>query len=221
MNLRQTTAIKTLTERAAELNVKDRGFGKSLADQFTTKGKLSEKQWYWVGVLADRIETAGVPDFTAGEASAAFGAYIAIVELLGKAQTKIKSPTITFEGEGVKASFGAAPLKGKNPGSVYVYWACAYVGKISKEGELKSNSAVIDKENARKLENFMQKLCADPAGVASQYGQANGKCCFCHKTLTDPTSMQVGYGQTCASNYGLKWAALKTTAKELVCEAAL
>jgi hypothetical protein len=47
-----------------------------------------------------------------------------------------------------------------------------------------------------------------PVATTHEYAQASGRCCFCHKELTDPTSMQIG-----VSNYGLKWAAPKTTNK--------
>jgi hypothetical protein len=48
-------------------------------------------------------------------------------------------------------------------------------------------------------------LAADPAGVASKFGKLHGKCCFCHKSLSDPASTAVGYGKVCASHYGLPW----------------
>jgi hypothetical protein len=41
-----------------------------------------------------------------------------------------------------------------------------------------------------------------PVATTHEYAQASGRCCFCHKELTDPTSMQIG-----VSTYGLKWAA--------------
>ena len=63
LTLLQQQAIDTLTARHAELDAKDREFGQSLASQWKHKGKLSDKQWHWVGVFADRIETNGVPDF--------------------------------------------------------------------------------------------------------------------------------------------------------------
>jgi hypothetical protein len=218
----QQQAIETLTARVAELSDKDRSFGQSLASQFKSKGSLSEKQWFWVTTLADRIETKGVPDFTDG--LDADGSFIAIIELLAKAKTKIKSPTIEFNSADMKATFKSAPSAGKNPGSVYVYWAHSYAGKLDKDGVWSPTSAYkkhgMMAEQGRKLEQFMAKFCADPVATAKEYGSASGRCCFCNKTLTDPTSMQVGYGAKCASNYGLKWGAPKTTSKQLVCEAA-
>jgi hypothetical protein len=33
------------------------------------------------------------------------------------------------------------------------------------------------------------------------------KCCFCNKLLSDERSAAVGYGHTCATNWGLPWGA--------------
>ena len=55
------------------------------------------------------------------------------------------------------------------------------------------------------MHKLLQRLAADPAGVASKYGKMTGRCCFCHLQLTDAKSLAVGYGKTCAKNYGLPW----------------
>lgn len=52
-------------------------------------------------------------------------------------------------------------------------------------------------------------LALDPAGAASAYGKITGSCCFCALDLTDARSIAVGYGPTCADNYGLPWGELK------------
>lgn len=37
------------------------------------------------------------------------------------------------------------------------------------------------------------------------WGRSTSKCCFCSRPLTDPRSESAGYGETCASRYGLPW----------------
>lgn len=39
--------------------------------------------------------------------------------------------------------------------------------------------------------------------AVSKYGKEISRCCFCGLTLTDPASVYVGYGPTCAEKYGL------------------
>jgi len=51
----------------------------------------------------------------------------------------------------------------------------------------------------------LTKFDADPLKVAKVEGQATNRCMFCARRLTDATSVEVGYGATCASNYGLPW----------------
>lgn len=43
----------------------------------------------------------------------------------------------------------------------------------------------------------------DPVKFARGYGKAFGNCMFCRKALSDPQSVAVGYGPTCAATYGL------------------
>ncbi len=43
------------------------------------------------------------------------------------------------------------------------------------------------------------------ANEIGAWGRRVSKCCFCNKPLTDPRSETAGYGETCASRYGLPW----------------
>ena len=63
--------IGALMQGAKNLTHKDRLFADSLIDNWNKKKSLSDKQWYWVGVLLDRARSVGVPDFfsTAGAPS--------------------------------------------------------------------------------------------------------------------------------------------------------
>jgi hypothetical protein len=58
--------ITQLKELAGSLSAKDITFAYSLINQFTKKGELSDKQWPYVDMLIDKVETKGVPDFTKG-----------------------------------------------------------------------------------------------------------------------------------------------------------
>ena len=49
----------------------------------------------------------------------------------------------------------------------------------------------------RELEQFSNEIGA--------WGRSISKCCFCNRALTDPRSESAGYGEVCASRYGLPW----------------
>ena len=68
------------------------------------------------------------------------------------------------------------------------------------------------------LHALLVKMSRRTAETLSEQGLANGKCCMCNTALTDPVSMAVGYGATCAQTrtglpYG-KVAAAKTDLRE-------
>lgn len=60
-------------------------------------------------------------------------------------------------------------------------------------------------------ENTLGLLCEianDPEGSAKKYGHDTGRCCFCHRNLTDDKSgksVERGYGPICAERFGLVW----------------
>ena len=43
----------------------------------------------------------------------------------------------------------------------------------------------------------------DPENFVADNGRRAGLCCFCGRELSDPTSIQLGYGPTCGRNYGI------------------
>lgn len=43
------------------------------------------------------------------------------------------------------------------------------------------------------------------AEEAARFGHLTGTCVYCQRRLTDERSIRVGYGPTCATNYGLPW----------------
>lgn len=45
----------------------------------------------------------------------------------------------------------------------------------------------------------------DPAVYAKHYGDAECKCMFCNRPLSNPESILHGYGPICAENFSLPW----------------
>jgi len=206
------TTINKLNANPHKLKASSRDFAKSLVTQWEKYGKLSEKQAIWADKLADEIDCFGVPDFTKlFEQPEDKPDYSAIVEFFAKAAIKLKHPAVTLQlknGKPFKLALngpssskaGAISMTDGGP-----YGANKFYGRISKAGELEpyTASAPIKEEMVRMLGAFAKQ----PAATAAAHGKLTGKCCFCNTPLTDPKSTAVGYGATCAKNFGLPWGA--------------
>lgn len=51
----------------------------------------------------------------------------------------------------------------------------------------------------------LAELEANAQETVARHGKLMGRCSFCSLPLTDPRSVQVGYGQVCASHFHLPW----------------
>ncbi len=64
-------------------------------------------------------------------------------------------------------------------------------------------------------QEFLERLEADPVGFLAECGKSMGRCCYCNQPLSDARSKEVGYGSTCAANWGLPWG-VDRSSKEFV-----
>ena len=75
-----------------------------------------------------------------------------------------------------------------------------FFGRIHPNGEFemapKCNDSVV---------STVEYMCADLPGFIRDYGKRSGFCCFCNSKLDDEKqiSSRLGYGPTCAKNFGL------------------
>ena len=86
-----------------------------------------------------------------------------------------------------------------NKDAIYVRHEDVYVGKIMDGKFMPTNrchASVSDK---------LMAIAKDPRGEAVGHGHLHGNCSMCRKRLSDDRSMKVGYGQTCAKNWGMPW----------------
>jgi hypothetical protein len=198
------TPIQTLSANLSALPAKDQSFAQSLLNQATTKG-LSDKQMFWVEKLAARATgTAPV------EAPAQVGNFAGVIALFATAKAHLKFPKIRLAlTDGRKVVLSVAGPKAKHPGTINVtdgekFGANVWYGRVDVAGAFQVNHAV-DHATQVALAGLLAVLANDPAGTAAAYGKLTASCCFCNLTLTDPKSVEVGYGPICASNYSLPW----------------
>lgn len=74
----------------------------------------------------------------------------------------------------------------------------SYFGRIDQSGALQPG-----RDYRPEIGVLLERLAANPAEVAAEYGKLTGNCSFCQSPLTDPQSTAVGYGPICADHYGL------------------
>jgi hypothetical protein len=99
-----------------------------------------------------------------------------------------------------------AAYKERSPEPVWKFYAVDRPQKGKWAGRtFVSVMASDDKYPVRKPESLVSILTAiahDPAQAASNYGHQIGKCGICHRTLTDPESIERGIGPVCADKAG-------------------
>lgn len=139
-------------------------------------------------------------------------AYQSIHQMLTKASAKLKHPRIFFDHKdgGCAIEFKLAGPKSKYNGDVLVtdggpYGSSLWFGTINKQGAWIRSAKV---KGLPEVEQFVTAFAKSPAEFAAAYGKTTGRCCFCHKELSTPESLAVGYGPVCAEHHELPWGAV-------------
>jgi hypothetical protein len=201
--------IQTLAEGVTLLQKADQNFARDLVSQHTKKGYLSEKQWEWVERFLDAVECVGVPDFT--KEFMQVGDMHGVMALFTKAKEHLKHPKIVLQTKGgQKVALALAGPQSKHHGSVVVTDGAGYpfnkfFDVVSPEGLWGPSKSLQAQDIKDDLTHILSQLAKCPAAVASHYGALTGNCCFCNTKLTDPKTTSVGYGPTCAKQWGLPW----------------
>lgn len=201
------------------LSAKDSEFAKGLLASAAKYGKtFSPKMTFWAEKLVAR---AAAPK---GESVAEVGDLAGVLALFDKVKGKLKYPATVLAVAGVPGGavrLNVAGAKSRAPGSVNVMSVersepgefgtlrRAYYGRVSLNGTYASSGK--GEEFFAGIAAALKRLAAEPAKVAAEYGRLTGACCFCGLALTDARSTAVGYGKTCAKNWGLPWGAEKAS----------
>lgn len=199
--------IQALEAALPKLSGRDKEFAASLVAQFARKGSLSDKQLPWVDKLVARAEQ-GAPE------AVQVGDMTGIKALFDRASKHLKFPAIVLHvaeiGQSVRIN--VAGERARFPGSLNVTTVDkgaddrrGWFGRIQRDGRYECSQAIEGTPEASAIAAQLVRFAANPAEVAAEHGRLTGHCCFCNLALTDERSTAVGYGKTCAKNFGLPW----------------
>lgn len=182
---------------AGEVPARDVNFVSSLVEQ--AKRRLSSNQWYWVVKLAEKLRSPGptvksVSDFSR------------VYSMFAKAREHLKFPKVLLtvaEGQTFKLYVSGERSRVPNTVNVVHPESETWFGRVYADGRWEQGRGTAEETAA--VEAMLTKFAADPEGVAAEHGKLTGACCFCNRKLSDDRSTAVGYGQTCAKKFGLKW----------------
>jgi hypothetical protein len=173
-------------------------FVQSLVAQFTTKGSLSEKQWFWVEKLTKDAKPAApaqqcdVPGlWNAFTAAAHMDAQWPQVQILA--------------GEGRVRVMFCKGAKGDYLKLTYTEVAKAKTFDWAYVGIALPDDSIRRKGNHRAFDAIIDALSAfgeDAVETLAVFGKATGICGCCGRTLTDPVSITRGIGPICWGRLG-------------------
>lgn len=194
-----TSAIQALRVSLTALTGRDVEFANSLISQFTKKGDLSVNQWPWVEKLVVKAQPKPAPEINEQAIDLA-----PLQKLFAGASEGLKKPRVAFSCSAGEFVVSRAADNSRNPGHLYVKDVVGnYLGKVDPKGKLFINrdASYTHGDVFMALEAF----ASNPAERAAAYGHETGNCCFCSRALTDPRSVDVGYGPICADKWSLPW----------------
>lgn len=173
-------------------------FFAGLAEQFNSRGKLSENQ---LAIVRKDMEEAPARIAAAkakrDEARAASAKEVDISKIEALFDTARENGLKKLKFRTEACDISPAPEHGRNAGSLYVTKNGEYFGKIS------GGKFFATREAPPEIGKHLEELAADPLAVGIAYGKQTGKCCACGRELTDPESVKRGIGPICEGNWGL------------------
>jgi hypothetical protein len=192
--------LRDMVQGRAPIDDRNKEFAESLVQQFDTRSRLSEAQWFWVHKLViQAIESAAKPPARKID----LGDFTRLIELFQAASQHLKYPKVRLlAGETPVVLYVTGP-KSKQPGSINVVGQSGsdrWYGRIGRGGQFSPS-----RECTPAIEQLLQQFAADPAGTAALYAKATGNCSFCGRELTDERSIVVGRGPVCSEKFGLPW----------------
>lgn len=183
-----------------------------------------DKCWLVPDDVAEEVQALvpGDAPHRAGRISASVGDMRGVIALFDRARKKLKTPAIVLAVPGMPGETSPIRLtiasdKAKVPGSITVasqakivpapaddqFPSREWYGRVLVNGTFQPSDA--GARHSAAITARLIELSRDPARVAAEHGRLTGRCCWCHRALTDEKSTAVGYGRKCAENYGVAW----------------
>ena len=193
---------------------KSSSFAKDLSTKVLNGKSISSEQVYWLHKLAMELTTfEKKKDATAIEAdSFDYGPLVAKFATTGKSKPAILIPYSAFgtvleiKKAGKTSKYAGALML--SDGEPFGTTGARWYGYISSDGKWCKSKHVTPE-----VEELVKKLVTDFHGVVSTTGKAVHWCCFCGEALTDPNSVDAGYGPVCAKRWGLPHKGVSTKSK--------
>lgn len=119
-------------------------------------------------------------------------------------------PSIVFETPDGSVKLYRQTDRSRSPGSISMNdggpkGSDVWYGSIDKA----TGHVMFRRECPQAARAIVSEFAKDPGAYAAAYGQGTKRCCFCATKITTDESKAVGYGPTCAGNYGLPWGSKK------------
>lgn len=178
-------------------------FAQSLLDGFRKYGTLTEKQEAAARKMMDPTPVA-VSDRVGSVKMTDDAGFANMVAMFERASTHLRFPTIVFDIPGSpRLRVSRAGGNSNAPGvlNVKLDGSREYMGRVHTNGTWVPGRDCTDTAVGAAVAAFAR----NPVGVAAEYGQRTGCCCFCSRKLTDARSVGVGYGPICADHFQLPW----------------
>lgn len=186
----------------------------NFATSISTHRNPSSSQLYWVKKLADEAKDRMVLGQKPGVGNSIpqpkvftqFN-FSKIYDMFLNARQHLKRPKIVLlldanNVDGLKVRFGAT-----EDGKMWI--SSGPMGSpVYGKADLTTNMLALrqfGEKHKEQLFKLLEEFCADPETVAIVHGKLMGHCCFCSLPLTDPRSLNHGYGETCAKHWHLPW----------------
>ena len=173
------------------------GFPLDMISAATSKRGCSAGQKFWLHKLA--TEGAKKREVVATKTIDMTG----LRDIFSHASTKLKRPAIVLNTSEGDVKISLAGTRSRYTGQIMVAskeYGGAYYGRVDLDGKFYPG-----RNASPEVDTLPEKMSADPAATAAEYGHRTGCCCFCNRSLTDERSLAVGYGPTCADNFALPW----------------
>lgn len=190
-----TEAIERLTTRINAKEWSRPEFPKDILAAVHSKRGASQSQVFWLHKLA--MEGCVRKPAAPPKAIDLSG----LKAMFAHASNHLKRPGILLSVAGAEIKLSLA-CRGTYAGQVIVAspeYGGAYYGRV-ENGQFYAG-----RSNTPEVEKMLERMAVDPEGTAQEYGRLTGNCCFCSRPLKDERSTAVGYGSTCAHNFGLSW----------------